>query len=95
MNREYHVSVKGSDKNNGTAEAPFRTITKAAKTALYGDVVTVHEGIYREWVKPVMSGQGNTGRITYQAALGEHVIIKGSEVITGWEKYSANVWNVC
>lgn len=92
MNQEYHVSIHGDDKNCGTAEFPFRSISKAAKTALYGDTITVHEGVYREWVKPARSGQGNTGRITYQAAAGEQVVIKGSEVITDWKEYGGSVW---
>ncbi len=50
--REYHVSVKGNDKNPGTAAAPFKTISKAAAIALPGDIITVHAGIYREMVVP-------------------------------------------
>ena len=52
MAREYHVSKHGNDKNPGTLEAPFLTISRAAKVAQEGDTVTVHEGVYREWVKP-------------------------------------------
>ena len=44
MRREYHVSKKGSDKNEGTKEAPFLTIQRAADIAAPGDIVIVHEG---------------------------------------------------
>jgi hypothetical protein len=36
--REYHVSVKGNDANQGTETAPFRTINRAAQAAYAGDV---------------------------------------------------------
>ncbi len=94
--KEYHVSVKGDDKNTGTSEAPFRTISHAAQTALPGDVITVHQGTYREWVNPPVGGTDNENRIVYRAAPGEEVKIKGSEQITGWvkEKDSESTWKV-
>lgn len=50
MGREYHVSQKnGHDWQDGSAEKPFVTISKAAKIAMPGDTITVHEGVYREW----------------------------------------------
>jgi len=92
--REYHVSVKGDDTNNGTAEAPFKTISRAAKVAQAGDVITVHGGTYRERINPPRSGQSDKNRIVYQAAPGEKVVIKGSEVIKGWLKLQNNTWKV-
>ena len=52
MGREYHVSVTGNDRNDGSMGRPFATIQRAADIAAPGDVVTVHGGEYREWVKP-------------------------------------------
>ena len=74
--REYHVSPKGSDNNAGTVEAPFKTINRAARKALPGDVVTVHEGVYREWIKPMYGGTSDNRRIVYQAAEGERWRLK-------------------
>ena len=88
----YHVAKTGSDSNPGTKESPFLTINAAAKLARAGDTITVHEGEYREWVKPCEGGLSNTRRITYQAADGEHVVIKGSERIQSWEKVEGTVW---
>ena len=56
MRNEYHVAVSGNDFAEGTLVHPFRTISKAAKVAESGDTVIVHEGEYREWVKPEHSG---------------------------------------
>jgi alpha-N-arabinofuranosidase len=92
--REYHVSVKGDDTNKGTAKASFQTISKAAEVAQPGDVITVHEGTYRERINPPRGGESDTKRILYRAAPGEKVEIKGSEIITGWEKVRDGVWKV-
>ena len=94
MNKEYHVAVTGCDLAEGTKEHPFRTISKAAEIAETGDKVIVHEGEYREWVKPNHSGYSNLSRIIYEAAEGEKVVIKGSERIQSWEKIEGSVWKV-
>lgn len=91
----YHVAKNGNDQNQGTKEAPFLTIQRAADLAVAGDRVVVHEGEYREWVKPRNGGLSEDCRIVYEAAKGEQVVIKGSERITGWEKVEGTVWKVC
>ena len=92
--REYHVSVKGNDKNSGSKSSPFKTINRAALATYPGDVVTVHEGVYREWVNPPRGGESDDKRIVYRAASGERVEIKGSEHMTNWEKVQDGVWKV-
>lgn len=89
---EYHVSKKGNDFSKGTKEEPFLTINKAAQHAKAGDTVIVHEGEYREWIKPKYSGLSNQKRITYRAAKDEKVIIKGSERIENWENIEGTIW---
>jgi len=89
-----HVAVTGSDTADGTESAPLRTINHAAALARPGDTVLVHEGTYREWVKPVRGGLSDSRRITFQAANGEKVVIKGSEQITGWTREDGSVWRV-
>ena len=92
--QEYHVAKNGNDSNNGTLESPFLTISKAAKIALPGTVITVHEGTYRERVSPNYGGLSTTKPIIYQAAPGKDVWIKGSEIIKKWKKYDGNIWMV-
>lgn len=92
--KEYHVSVKGNDANDGTEKAPFRTIGKATEYAFPGDIITVHAGTYREWVNPPRGGLCDEKRIVYRAAPGEKVEIKGSERITNWTKEKNGVWKV-
>jgi hypothetical protein len=91
---ELHVATTGSDDADGSADLPFRTINRAADLARPGDTVVVHGGEYREWVQPQRGGLSDRRRITYTAAPGEHVVIKGSEPVTGWDRVDGNVWTV-
>ena len=91
---EIHVAVTGRDANPGTPAAPLRTIQRAADLAQPGDVVTVHVGVYRERISPPRGGESDTKRIVYQAAPGEQVELKGSEVVTNWVKIQDDVWEV-
>lgn len=90
----YHVAKTGSDTGQGTKQDPFLTINKAASVAMPGDTIIVHEGEYREWVKPKHGGLSDRRRITYQAAEGEKVVIKGSERIQDWENVEGTIWKV-
>ena len=89
---EIHVATNGKDSNSGTKASPLRTIQRAADLAQPGDVITVHEGVYRERVSPPRGGDSDSNRITYQAAPGEKVEIKGSEIIKNWVKVQDDVW---
>lgn len=91
---EYHVSPDGLDSNEGSRLMPFKTISAAARMAQPGDVITVHEGIYRERINPPRGGTSNEKRIVYRAAKGAHVVVKGSEIIKGWKKAADQVWKV-
>ena len=92
--KEYHVRLTGNDAKDGSVSNPFKTISHAARIAKAGDVVTVHEGTYREYVIPENGGSDENHRIVYQAAKGEKVTIKGSEIIKNWESVKENVWKV-
>lgn len=93
--KEYHVSaVKGSDTNMGSETSPFKTISKAAQIAIEGDVITVHGGVYREWVNPPRGGKSDTERIIYRAASGEKVELKGSEVVNSWVNVEGGLWKL-
>lgn len=90
----YHVATTGSDRGDGSAASPLRTINGAAALAQAGDTVLVHGGEYREWVVPQRGGTSDQRRITYEAGAGERVVIKGSEQVTGWEQEAGAVWRV-
>jgi alpha-L-arabinofuranosidase len=91
---EFHVAMNGNDSQAGTRAGPLRTIQRAAELAQPGDSITVHAGVYRERVNPPRGGTSATQRIVYQAAPGERVEIKGSEVVKGWVNVQPGVWRV-
>ena len=56
--RIFHVSPTGDDANDGlTPEAAWRTIQHAADKEKPGDIVLIHDGVYRDscgdWAFPV------------------------------------------
>jgi alpha-N-arabinofuranosidase len=93
--REIHVSPQGDDDvNDGSAKSMLKTISAAAQLAQPGDTITVHTGVYRERVTPPRGGLAGDQRITYRAAPGEKVEIKGSEIVKGWKKVQNDTWQV-
>lgn len=91
-NREIHVRADAATSGDGSEGRPFAHIQQAAAIALPGDHVIVHEGTYRERVDPVHGGSDDRSRIVYEAAEGEHPIIKGSEIAEVWEHDQGAVW---
>ncbi|PRY82860.1 right-handed parallel beta-helix repeat-containing protein [Alkalibacterium olivapovliticus] len=87
----YFVSIKGNDQAKGTADQPFQTISQAAALALPGDTVTVHTGVYREWVNPANGGTQDQ-RILYKSAEDGEVVISGAERIADWTAEEGDVW---
>src|SRR5215467_14511154 len=47
---QYYVAPTGSDSNDGSATAPWRTISHAAEMVAAGDTVHVLPGVYNESV---------------------------------------------
>lgn len=81
--RVYHVAQgnpTASDRNPGTEDSPFATISAAAAVLQGGEKVIVHKGIYREFVCPPRGGQGADRMIAYEAAAGDRVVVRGSDV---------------
>jgi len=81
FSKTYYVdngNPNASDTNPGTKESPFLTINKAAKVLEPGERVVIMSGIYRECVIPLRGGTGPNKIISYEAAPGAVVIIKGS-----------------
>jgi len=79
-----YVSTAGNDSNDGSKNAPFLTINKAAQVAVAGDVVVVKPGTYKPTLKiaPLNSGTADKP-IIYQAEVKGEVIIDGSESADG------------
>jgi len=87
----YFVSLEGNDDNPGTEAAPFRTIGRAAALMGPGDTCVVHEGFYRETVRPTKSGTEHAP-IRFVAAENEKVWVAGTEQITGWTLHQGKIY---
>jgi hypothetical protein len=79
--RTWHVS--GKILTGIKQEEQIRTIGEAAALVEPGDMVIVHNGIYREGVVIEKSGQPDKS-ITFQAAVGANVTVTGADRINEW-----------
>ena len=75
-----------ADNNDGSSEAPLKTISEAARRAVAGTKVVIHQGTYRECVRPQAGGEGPEKMVLYEAAGDGDVVIKASEEVTEFEK---------
>jgi hypothetical protein len=90
FSKTYYVNntaPNADDNGPGDQARPFRTINKAAQVLQPGERVVIAAGTYRECVRPARGGTGPTQMISYEAAPGAKVFIKGSEVLKdGWQQ---------
>jgi len=84
-----HVSQKnGTENGDGSENNPFLTISQAVPYATPGTKVIIHEGVYRETVRPIHSGVSEKEMIMFCGAEGEKVEITGAEYYNGEYKES-------
>lgn len=75
--RTFHISPTGDDDNPGTESKPWQTLAHASDHAAPGDRVVVHEGVYRDIIRPIRSGLPQHP-IVFEAAPGARVEINGA-----------------
>ena len=89
FSKTYYVdgnSARSNDNGPGTSEQPFRTISKAAEVLQPGQRVVIASGVYRECVCPARGGTGPDQMISYEAAPGATVFVRGSDALNdGWQ----------
>ena len=99
--RILHVSQKkGGAEGDGSEEKPFLTISQAVPFATPGTKVVIHEGVYREAVRPIHSGKSAAEMVMFCGAEGETVEITGAEIFSGkfresegWKRQEGLVWD--
>lgn len=89
---DWIVSPSGNDTTgDGSLEAPWKTIQKAANVAVAGDTVRIRGGTYREEVTPSNNGTAESP-IVFRPYLDETVVISGCDRLTGWTDIGGGVW---
>ncbi len=91
----YYVSNSGSDSNSGMSESsPWRSLTKVnSYFFMAGDKILFKRGDSWEGTITVRTSGTAGNPITYGAyGSGNKPRIYGSEVITGWTRYSGNIY---
>src|ERR1041385_7271507 len=73
------------DSGPGSSDRPWKTIGRAAREVMPGDVVCIRTGIYREQVAIVKSGTAEKP-ICFQPDGASRVIVTGADVIKEWRK---------
>ena len=88
----YFVAPNGSDAANGTSsDIPLKTIQKAVERAGPGDSVLIRAGTYREEIE-VKNGGTADKPLTIAGYKDELPVLKGSDIVTGWERHSEGIW---
>jgi len=88
---KYYVDAGAADGGDGSEKNPFRTIQRAADSAVAGDEVIVAPGIYRESVVPKNGGEpGKPVVFRSEKIGGAH--ITGAEELKGWEREDGDVF---
>src|SRR5436189_6368777 len=95
FSKTYYVDTSAAaadDLGPGTRARPFRTVNKAAQVLQPGERVVIAAGIYRECVRPARGGTSPAQMISYEAAPGAEVIVKGSAILRdGWQRESVSM----
>jgi hypothetical protein len=95
FSKTYYVdgqAPSADDAGPGSQERPFRTVNRAAQVLLPSERVVIAEGVYRECVRPARGGKSPEAMISYEAAPGAKVVIKGSAVVQGFRPSEG--WNL-
>jgi len=74
---ERYVALTGSDGNNGSSAAPWRTVGHGIDSVQPGQTLIVSGGTYRENVAEVVTAGSAGSPITVRAATGERPVVEG------------------
>lgn len=83
---------KAADTNAGTAEAPLKTISAAAKIVKPGDEVIVRPGVYREAVGLSVSGTKDAP-IVFRSEEKHQAVISAADVLSDPKDEGLGVWS--
>jgi hypothetical protein len=74
--RTYYVRTTGSDTNDGSQSAPWKTVDKALTSCASGDIILISDGIYKE-------SSGGAGYLKVAQAFGSLVTVRAESGAAG------------
>lgn len=80
---ELWVNQAAQTSGNGSADAPFKTISEAINASAESDTVTIHAGTYHESVT-LKSGTA-AAPYTLRSAADERVVLSSLKAVDGWQ----------
>ncbi len=96
MAAEYHVSPSnGNDRNNGSAEAPFKTIERAAEAMQPGDTCWLRNGRYQ--CETILDGIKGTAQhpMIFKPWPGERAIMDGTvKLPSHWSPWKRRIYRM-
>ena len=87
FSNNYFVAVNGSNLNNGSLSAPFKSIKQGIDILNFGDTLYIREGIY--FLNEQLKLKSNTHILAYK---NEKVEIHGTQLKSEWVQISNNLW---
>ncbi len=98
--REFFVSPQGNDAWSGTlpdpaatgTDGPLRSLAKACSLVRPGDTCTLRDGVYREVLRPGISGTA-AAPITFTVYSGETAVLTGTEPLADWRAEGNGVYS--
>ena len=98
--RELFVSPQGNDAWSGTlsepavtgTDGPLRSLAKACSLVRPGDTCTLRGGVYREVLRPGVSGTA-AAPITFTVYSGETAVLTGTEPLADWRAEGGGVYS--
>ncbi|MCD6355271.1 MAG: carbohydrate binding domain-containing protein [Prolixibacteraceae bacterium] len=93
--KTWYVSTFGSNSNEGTLEAPFKTIQYAVSQINGADKIIVREGHYHEVITVDKVASEKYAPAEISNYNNEKVVLDGTIAIDGtWEKYKKNIYRM-
>jgi len=90
--KEIYVAKNGNDSADGSLNAPYLTLAKAAAEARPGDRVNIRGGTYEETLRPQRSGTEGKP-IVFESFLDEKVIISAMQSLSNWTSDTGAVYS--
>lgn len=89
---DYYVSPQGKNSNDGSINAPWKTLNHAASNLKPGDTLFIAPGRYRETLSLRVSGTREEP-IRFVAQDGGRVFIDGTDPVTSqWTRHQGAIW---